>query len=74
MCQETVVVRGFEVDKCIASIVESLPTVSSCCGHGKRTGRIVLEDGRELEIHPFSKERAYRYWSDLVSVSQIETM
>lgn len=45
------------VDPCIAPIVQALnagevPTVASCCGHGKRPGSIILEDGRELIIAP----------------------
>ncbi len=43
------------IDLCIAKIVEVLnangvPTVASCCGHGKRLGSIALEDDRELLI------------------------
>ncbi len=43
------------VDHCIAGIVRALndlgiPTVASCCGHGKMHGVISLEDGRELVI------------------------
>lgn len=43
------------VDACIAPIVKVLndagvPTVSSCCGHGKGPGNIALADGRELLI------------------------
>lgn len=43
------------VDSCIAEIVETLTkakiyTITSCCGHGKRNGEIILEDGRKLII------------------------
>jgi hypothetical protein len=43
------------IDSCIAPIVKALndggiTTISSCCGHGKGTGVIMLADGRELEI------------------------
>lgn len=46
-----------EVDRCIASIIRGLNafgvrTVSSCCGHGKNLGWILLEDGRELLVAP----------------------
>jgi hypothetical protein len=43
------------VDSCIADIVEALNvfgiyTESSCCGHGKENGSIILQDGRVLII------------------------
>jgi tRNA(Phe) wybutosine-synthesizing methylase Tyw3 len=43
------------VDRCIADIVQALNdagiyTASSCCGHGKIPGSILLYDGRELVI------------------------
>lgn len=43
------------IDSCIAQIVEALnragvPTDSSCCGHGKSDGGILLADGRALVI------------------------
>lgn len=49
------------IDSCIALIVSALNhhgirTVASCCGHGKRPGNIVLEDGRELFITKDFKE------------------
>ncbi len=45
------------VDLCIQPIVQALndaglQTLASCCGHGRRPGSIVLEDGRELLIAP----------------------
>jgi hypothetical protein len=45
------------IDSCIAPIVAALnagglPTVASCCGHGKRPGNVALTDGRELVIAP----------------------
>lgn len=50
------------VDACIAPIVKALndagvPTVASCCGHGKTVGNIALTDGRELIIARDSDER-----------------
>lgn len=52
-------------DPCLAPLVKALndgglPTVASCCGHGKRDGSVVLADGRELVIRefvPFGPER-----------------
>ena len=46
-------IRG--IDHCIHQIVAALnaggvSTLSSCCGHGKTKGNIVLEDGRILII------------------------
>ena len=43
------------VDACIAPIVQALNqagiyTASSCCGHGKVPGSILLHDGRILTI------------------------
>jgi hypothetical protein len=51
------------IDSCVASIVAALnaggvPTVASCCGHGKRPGNVALGDGRELIVAPnFSTAR-----------------
>lgn len=44
-----------KIDACIAPIVRALNeagirTDSSCCGHFKRDGWIVLHDGRELAV------------------------
>lgn len=41
------------IDFCIADIIAALnaaniPTMASCCGHGKMQGRISLKDGRDL--------------------------
>ena len=49
-------VKPIDVDSCIAPIVRALndsgiPTIASCCGHGKKNGNIVLHDGRILEIY-----------------------
>lgn len=49
-----------KIDACIAPIVEALQKGGidmrgSCCGHGKGTGEIELQDGRTLII--FRKER-----------------
>jgi hypothetical protein len=43
------------IDACIADIVDALnkggiQTVTSCCGHGRAEGHIVLRDGRTLRI------------------------
>ena len=43
------------IDYCIADIVSALnaaniKTVASCCGHGKQSGNISLDDGRSIEI------------------------
>jgi len=63
MCKwgDTVLVSSsgklYNVDRCISELVlalnrKGIKTVASCCGHGKRPGNIVLEDGRELIICP----------------------
>lgn len=43
------------IDSCIAPVVAALNaggvlTASSCCGHGKSSGRIDLHDGRILVV------------------------
>lgn len=43
------------IDRCIAPIVEALNaaglhTAGSCCGHGRRRGRISAHDGTEMVI------------------------
>jgi len=43
------------IDPCLKKIIKALndggiKTKASCCGHGRRPGNIVLEDGRELII------------------------
>lgn len=43
------------IDSCIAGIVKALndggvTTISSCCGHGRSNGLIMLAGGRELVI------------------------
>lgn len=53
-----VVQPGVWCDPCLVPLVKALndgglPTVASCCGHGKQDGSIVLADGRELLIRPF---------------------
>lgn len=47
--------RPFGCDPCIQPLITALndggiPTVASCCGHGQRPGRVLLDDGRELFI------------------------
>jgi hypothetical protein len=42
-------------DPCVAPIVDALnaaghPTIASCCGHGRRPGRIDLADGTALLV------------------------
>lgn len=42
-----------DVDACIANIVRALNdggvmTTSSCCGHGRSDGSVLLADGREI--------------------------
>ena len=56
-CQIPIPIRGRVegIDLCIADLVAALnaaniPTVASCCGHGKIDGSIILEDGRWLTI------------------------
>jgi len=44
-----------QVDRCIAPLVAALQRGgiamrSSCCGHGKGPGEILLEDGRRLVV------------------------
>ena len=48
--------RLCDIDRCISKIVTvlnsgGLPTVASCCGHGKSHGNIALLDGRFINIH-----------------------
>lgn len=48
-----IVKEGVWCDPCLVPLIEALndsghPTVASCCGHGRRPGRISLTDGREL--------------------------
>ena len=53
--QQRQAVKG--VDACIADLVRALndggvTTTSSCCGHGRGDGSILLADGRELVVKP----------------------
>lgn len=46
-------IKDVDIDKCIVDLIQTLNaggefTAASCCGHGKRPGRIILESGREL--------------------------
>lgn len=48
---------GVWCDPCIEPLVRvlntgGLQTIASCCGHGKRPGKIAMADGRELFILP----------------------
>lgn len=61
--------KGVWCDPCIAPLVKALndgglPTVASCCGHGKRSGSIVLADGCELTIGTFDPTNLDAWWSD----------
>lgn len=52
------------IDFCISDIVAALnacniKTVASCCGHDKFKASILLEDGREIEIHNVT-----RFWEN----------
>lgn len=43
------------IDRCLVPIIKALnaggvPTISSCCGHGKMRGIISLKDGRQLVV------------------------
>lgn len=52
------------IDRCISSLVSALNdswkpelrTASSCCGHGKGPGEILLHDGRRLVIYAADAE------------------
>lgn len=68
--QVPVVINGRvqRIDGCIHGIVAALNaggvrTLSSCCGHGKMKGNVVLEDGRTLFIQPTPYGRR---WKDAV--------
>ena len=42
-------------DPCLAGLIQTLNdggvrTIASCCGHGRRPGRVSLADGRQLFI------------------------
>lgn len=62
-----VIQEGVWCDPCLESLVRalndgSLPTVASCCGHGKRPGNIALADGRQLFIAtPNEAEEIHAY-------------
>lgn len=60
--KRTTILPGVWCDPCIAPLVAALneggvPTIASCCGHGKWPGAIVLADGRELHIYPEMTDR-----------------
>lgn len=49
------------IDSCIAPIVKALNksgilTKSCCCGHGKKNGAILLQDGRKLLIKNYDNK------------------
>lgn len=52
-----VISNGVWCDPCLQPLVRALnegglPTVASCCGHGRRPGRVALADGRQLLVLP----------------------
>jgi len=52
------------IDACVADLVSALAhaairTRASCCGHGKRPGEIVLQDGRRLLVEFPGRQMAY---------------
>lgn len=54
-CEGRVKWKLVMIDSCIADIVKALQDGgidmrASCCGHGKRNGHILLQDGREITI------------------------
>jgi hypothetical protein len=56
--QQRQAIKG--VDACIADLVRALnsgevTTISSCCGHGRGDGSILLADGREVIIKGTAK-------------------
>lgn len=58
--------RVWSVDACVAPLIQALnqggiPTVASCCGHGRIHGVISLQDGRELVIMTVD-ERRIHFW------------
>ena len=61
------------IDHCIARIVASLnagnvPTIASCCGHGKQKGLITLMDGRILTIEPPRKIESKEDWDAILGL------
>jgi len=51
------------VDRCIVDLVAALNagglvTLDSCCGHGKTSGVIFLQDGRKLTIGTFERSQS----------------
>lgn len=68
-------VQQVPVDACIAGLVAALnaadiATLACCCGHGKRSGRVALADGREIEIHAFDTRRVLN-WNDLTLAEEV---
>ena len=56
--------KDVQIDYCIAPLVKALnqgniPTVASCCGHGRISGVISLQDGRELVIMSIEEREKY---------------
>ena len=54
-----------KIDSCIAPLVKALQEGGinmrgSCCGHGKGSGEITLQDGRVLRIFASKKEAAHQ--------------
>lgn len=56
-CTERTERKRVQIDRCIAPLVAALDAAgidmrSSCCGHGKGPGEIVLQDGRRVTVGP----------------------
>lgn len=61
--------RTKAIDRCIAPIVHALQNAnidmrSSCCGHGKGDGEIILQDGRTLVIKQESSRSLIKWIKD----------
>ena len=61
------------IDYCIAPVVAALnagrvPTVASCCGHGKQKGLITLMDGRIIVIEPQQTFESREDWKRLLGL------
>lgn len=51
-----------KIDSCLVPMITALNnagiyTLNSCCGHGKSLGSIILHDGRELVIMPYTRPK-----------------
>lgn len=72
----TVISEGVWCDPCLEPLVRALndggiPTVASCCGHGKRPGIVSLADGRQLFVAtPVEAEEMHAYFQGSNSEAQ----